>query len=172
MFSRDRERASPFTVPRDFPASQIDDMPLSSRFRGQRLALRRWRAIVRALACPERWPSGLRRTPGTRVCVQAYRGFESHSLRQNATAGCECIGYWLLARLVQAECRSTSMPASPRALRFSIVLAAVANLAWPTALRNVLVAQAQDRPARGAPAGQIARTSNRGREDGHRGCRA
>ena len=34
-----------------------------------------------AVRCPERWPSGLRRTPGTRVCVKAYRGFESHPLR-------------------------------------------------------------------------------------------
>ena len=25
----------------------------------------------------ERWPSGLRRTPGTRVWVNAHRGFES-----------------------------------------------------------------------------------------------
>ena len=30
----------------------------------------------------ERWPSGLRRTLGKRVCVKAYRGFESLSLRQ------------------------------------------------------------------------------------------
>ena len=30
----------------------------------------------------ERWPSGLRRTPGTRVGVQASRRFESCSLRQ------------------------------------------------------------------------------------------
>ena len=30
----------------------------------------------------ERWPSGLRRTLGKRVYVKAYRGFESHSLRQ------------------------------------------------------------------------------------------
>ena len=34
----------------------------------------------------ERWPSGLRRTPGTRVYVKAYRGFESHSLRQTLVA--------------------------------------------------------------------------------------
>ena len=27
------------------------------------------------------WPSGLRRTPGKRVCVKAYREFESHSIR-------------------------------------------------------------------------------------------
>ena len=33
---------------------------------------------------PERWPSGLRRTLGKRVYVQAYRGFESHSLRRVA----------------------------------------------------------------------------------------
>ena len=30
----------------------------------------------------ERWPSGLRRTPGTRVGAQASRRFESCSLRQ------------------------------------------------------------------------------------------
>src|SRR6266849_7316550 len=29
----------------------------------------------------ERWPSGLRRTLGKRVCGKPYRGFESHSLR-------------------------------------------------------------------------------------------
>jgi hypothetical protein len=33
---------------------------------------------------PERWPSGLRRTLGKRVCGKPYRGFESHSLRQHA----------------------------------------------------------------------------------------
>lgn len=42
------------------------------------------------MECPRRslhcntldgWPSGLRRTPGTRVYVKAYRGFESHLLR-------------------------------------------------------------------------------------------
>jgi hypothetical protein len=32
---------------------------------------------------PERWPSGLRRTLGKRVCGKPYRGFESHSLRQH-----------------------------------------------------------------------------------------
>ena len=31
----------------------------------------------------ERWPSGLRRTPGKCVEVKASRGFESLSLRQN-----------------------------------------------------------------------------------------
>src|SRR5947208_12024540 len=50
-------------------------------------------AITAALTCktrdapsreehPERWPSGLRRTLGKRVCGKPYRGFESHSLRQ------------------------------------------------------------------------------------------
>ena len=49
-------------------------------------------AITPALTCktrhapsreehPERWPSGLRRTLGKRVCGKLYRGFESHSLR-------------------------------------------------------------------------------------------
>jgi len=33
--------------------------------------------------CPERWPSGLRRTPGKCVYVNPYRGFESLSLRQS-----------------------------------------------------------------------------------------
>ena len=33
---------------------------------------------------PERWPSGLRRTLGKRVCGKPYRGFESHSLRHAA----------------------------------------------------------------------------------------
>jgi hypothetical protein len=32
-------------------------------------------------AFTDRWPSGLRRTPGTRVYVKAYRGFESLSVR-------------------------------------------------------------------------------------------
>ena len=31
----------------------------------------------------ERWPSGLRRTLGKRVYFNEYRGFESHSLRQD-----------------------------------------------------------------------------------------
>jgi hypothetical protein len=33
---------------------------------------------------PERWPSGLRRTLGKRVCGKPYRGFESHSLRHDS----------------------------------------------------------------------------------------
>ena len=37
-------------------------------------------------ALQERWPSGLRRTLGKRVCVKAYRGFESHSLRQHRSS--------------------------------------------------------------------------------------
>lgn len=35
---------------------------------------------------PERWPSGLRRTLGKRVCGKPYRGFESHSLRHPTAA--------------------------------------------------------------------------------------
>jgi hypothetical protein len=30
----------------------------------------------------DRWPSGLRRTPGKCVYVKAYRGFESHPVRK------------------------------------------------------------------------------------------
>ena len=33
----------------------------------------------------ERWPSGLRRTLGKRVYFNEYRGFESHSLRQDTS---------------------------------------------------------------------------------------
>ena len=36
---------------------------------------------------PERWPSGLRRTLGKRVCGKPYRGFESHPLRQASHSG-------------------------------------------------------------------------------------
>jgi hypothetical protein len=43
--------------------------------------LRRGASLVWTVP-PERWPSGLRRTLGKRVYVKAYRGFESHSLRQ------------------------------------------------------------------------------------------
>ena len=54
-------------------------------------------AVAAALTCksrhapfkrghPERWPSGLRRTLGKRVCGKLYRGFESHSLRHLARA--------------------------------------------------------------------------------------
>ena len=40
--------------------------------------------LLASIPPAEGWPSGLRRTLGKRVCVKAYRGFESHSLRQNA----------------------------------------------------------------------------------------
>src|SRR4030081_2590067 len=49
---------------------------------------RRRRSRLQKSSCPfktghpERWPSGLRRTLGKRVCGKPYRGFESHSLRQ------------------------------------------------------------------------------------------
>src|SRR2546423_2292079 len=39
----------------------------------------------------ERWPSGLRRTLGKRVCGKLYRGFESHSLRQQVSDVTETI---------------------------------------------------------------------------------
>lgn len=38
-----------------------------------------WTTIVRW----DGWPSGLRRTPGKCVYVKAYRGFESHPVRDN-----------------------------------------------------------------------------------------
>src|SRR5689334_10735740 len=37
--------------------------------------------LLASIPPAEGWPSGLRRTLGKRVCVKAYRGFESHSLR-------------------------------------------------------------------------------------------
>jgi hypothetical protein len=40
----------------------------------------------------ERWPSGLRRTLGKRVCGKPYRGFESHSLRHFSCASCAIRG--------------------------------------------------------------------------------
>jgi hypothetical protein len=41
-------------------------------------------APIRARTPKDRWPSGLRRTPGTRVYVKAYRGFESLPVRHFA----------------------------------------------------------------------------------------
>lgn len=38
---------------------------------------------VKAKALVERCPSGLKCSPGTRVCGQTHRGFKSHSLRQD-----------------------------------------------------------------------------------------
>jgi hypothetical protein len=43
---------------------------------------------------PERWPSGLRRTLGKRVCGKPYRGFESHSLRHAFACQASCNGKW------------------------------------------------------------------------------
>ena len=42
---------------------------------------------------PERWPSGLRRTLGKRVCGKPYRGFESHSLRHPSPCGLRVAGH-------------------------------------------------------------------------------
>src|ERR1700722_16622029 len=44
-------------------------------------SLAKVRAHLHERASSERWPSGLRRTLGKRVCGKPYRGFESHSLR-------------------------------------------------------------------------------------------
>src|SRR6516164_2124386 len=44
--------------------------------------------IARVATVPEGWPSGLRRTLGKRVYGKPYRGFESHSLRQNEVRHC------------------------------------------------------------------------------------
>src|SRR5216684_6392353 len=68
-------------------------------------------AITSALTCktrhapsreehPERWPSGLRRTLGKRVCGKPYRGFESHSLRHYSVLLC--------IRLFESTAKTTS----------------------------------------------------------------
>src|SRR5260370_34187890 len=49
---------------------------------------------------PERWPSGLRRTLGKRVCGKPYRGFESHSLRHYSVLLC--------IRLFESTAKTTS----------------------------------------------------------------
>src|SRR5882762_3091125 len=49
---------------------------------------------------PERWPSGLRRTLGKRVCGKPYRGFESHSLRHYTVLLC--------IRLFESTAKTTS----------------------------------------------------------------
>lgn len=46
----------------------------------------------------DRWPSGLRRTPGTRVYVKAYRGFESLPVRHFPCVHTEDIGRSLSPR--------------------------------------------------------------------------
>src|SRR5436305_9123768 len=48
----------------------------------------------------ERWPSGLRRTLGKRVCGKPYRGFESHSLRHYTVLLC--------IRLFESTAKTTS----------------------------------------------------------------
>src|SRR5579872_5782887 len=51
-------------------------------------SLAKVRARLQESASSERWPSGLRRTLGKRVCGKPYRGFESHSLRQYSVLLC------------------------------------------------------------------------------------
>jgi hypothetical protein len=51
-------------------------------------SLAKVRARLQEKAAPERWPSGLRRTLGKRVCGKPYRGFESHSLRHYTVLLC------------------------------------------------------------------------------------
>ncbi len=64
------------------------DMGHAGKRIGNKLTTRLRRALEMAAgfgydgAALERWPSGLRRTLGKRVCVKAYPGFESLSLRQ------------------------------------------------------------------------------------------
>src|SRR5882757_2842211 len=53
---------------------------------GAHAALEKAGASLQKTPAPEGWPSGLRRTLGKRVYVKAYRGFESHSLRQSFRA--------------------------------------------------------------------------------------
>ena len=39
--------------------------------------------LIARKRCWDGWPSGLRRTPGKCVYVKAYRGFESHPVRES-----------------------------------------------------------------------------------------
>src|SRR6476620_7803785 len=48
----------------------------------------------------ERWPSGRRRTPGTRVGGQPSRGFESHPLRHPTTFGLRAAHHPKAARAI------------------------------------------------------------------------
>ena len=59
-------------------------------------SLAKVRARLQEKAAPERWPSGLRRTLGKRVCGKPYRGFESHSLRHSSLTS--CTSKWRQAR--------------------------------------------------------------------------
>src|SRR5207302_5651924 len=67
------------------------DLPAPGRHKcwsGPRVELEKPGARLHKTDTPEGWPSGLRRTLGKRVYVKAYRGFESHSLRQCYPAEC------------------------------------------------------------------------------------
>ena len=69
-----RFRRSTQIIPQNQPVAETSPIPVPAPLPN---ASRRFKRRH-----PERWPSGLRRTLGKRVCGKPYRGFESHSLRQ------------------------------------------------------------------------------------------
>src|SRR5262245_38231971 len=71
--------------------------------RQARLSLAKIRRRLQEEGEPERWPSGLRRTLGKRVCGKLYRGFESHSLRHYTVLLC--------SRLFESIAKTTSSAA-------------------------------------------------------------
>src|SRR3954468_11056979 len=83
---------------------------------------------------PERWPSGLRRTLGKRVCGKPYRGFESHSLRQlgqslNFSAG----GCWQLSPVLAAISHLSSGPLIGREVSIPLRMAQILSRALDSA---------------------------------------
>ena len=66
----------------------------------------------------ERWPSGLRRTPGTRVGAKVSRRFESCSLRQESCAQ-HLLGASLLLKISGRTCQVRSRSGSERTILFS-----------------------------------------------------
>src|ERR1700704_1593485 len=86
------DKSSPGTDFRfNAPESEAPALIKTSNYPGHSIICgnlrRRRRSRLQKSSCPfktghpERWPSGLRRTLGKRVCGKPYRGFESHSLR-------------------------------------------------------------------------------------------
>ena len=80
-----------FTAPSDWPTKTARLAPNAKRNQhfGENSATRSGSPLQKSAAAfmrgdAERWPSGLRRTLGKRVCGKLYRGFESHSLRHIA----------------------------------------------------------------------------------------
>jgi hypothetical protein len=85
----------------------------------------------------DRWPSGLRRTPGTRVYVKAYRGFESLSVRHIhpiafvswQTSGCFSVRP-SLSPIPIAACLPRSQGQRVRGAASGVRIRAVIDVSW------------------------------------------